>query len=209
MTALVAIIVAIIGLFLHTASNFSSMWASILQHKSTTIIFLMLVFIFFLRFWSEYRKRIYDSDLANKYQHDFDNPDMINKRKMAAKAIKEELTENMDDAKNVTKWKEKVDDVLDFFEDLGFYVRGDQMSAQVAHHHFYYWLRSYWLLSKKYINHRREEEPEQWKNVEYLFKITAHIEKGWFIGMFCIATEELLVLRDKDQFLKDEKQLEV
>jgi len=30
----------------------------------------------------------------------------------------------------------KIDDVLDFFEDLGFYQHGYQISPEVIHHHF-------------------------------------------------------------------------
>jgi hypothetical protein len=31
-----------------------------------------------------------------------------------------------------------IDDVLDIFEDIGFYLYGDQLTPEVAHHSFHY-----------------------------------------------------------------------
>ena len=62
---------------------------------------------------------------------------MREERAVAAKAILDfkgrlaNLEQNRDELS-------VIDDVLDFFEDVGFYERGDQISPEVAHHHFYH-----------------------------------------------------------------------
>jgi hypothetical protein len=69
-----------------------------------------------------------------------------------------------------------IDEVLDFLEDLGFYLYGDQITPEVAHHHFYHWIRGYYLASRDYIGAWQAKEPTRWERVAELFENTNTIE---------------------------------
>lgn len=121
----------------------------------------------------QYQNRTYDPMWALRFQTIFD--DMQGKRQKAAQA----LLKHNGDRKNVDAHMSElsdVDDVLDFFEDIGFYVKGGQISAEVAHHHFYHWIRGYWKASRNYIEACQEFEPARWVHICDLFETTCEIE---------------------------------
>jgi hypothetical protein len=121
----------------------------------------------------QYQNRTYDPTWALRFQAVFDG--MQDKRKKAAEAI---LRHNAD-RKNIDAHMDElsdVDDVLDFLEDIGFYVKGGQISAEVAHHHFYHWIRGYWKASRDYIEAWQRSEPTRWEYVGDLFETTRDVE---------------------------------
>jgi hypothetical protein len=69
-----------------------------------------------------------------------------------------------------------IDGVLDFFEDVGFYLRGDQMTPEVAHHYFHYYFRGYYCAAREYIETQQEKEPAYLEHVHYLFDTIHEIE---------------------------------
>ena len=91
---------------------------------------------------------------------------MSNIRSRAAKALKKEDGYSSID----------IDDVLDFFEDLGFYMQGDQATPEAIHHTFYYWIRGYYSAARDYLEKAQEERPTQWEFVKELFETTHEIE---------------------------------
>ena len=166
------------------------------------------IILLLVRWWFEARKMNYSPELVMKHDEIFNSEEMKKQRSIAAETLKNlKGKDGKDDvAKNEEKLRKNVDNILDFFETLGFYVKGDQMSAKVVHQYFYYWLCSYWAIARDYVNYRRKEEPEQWKHVEYLFKITCHLDKGLLLGWTKLAQnlEICEAIHNKEDFLNDE-----
>ncbi len=72
---------------------------------------------------------------------------------------------------------EGLDDVLDFFEDLGLYWKKQQVSEIALHHYFYSAMRTYCQNIENYIaDVQKEEGGTIWENVEPLFKRLTEIE---------------------------------
>jgi hypothetical protein len=113
----------------------------------------------------------------SNFQAVFD--EMYPKRKKAAESLRRK---HDSDRKNIDPSINElvdVDDVLDFFEDIGFYVKGGQISAEVAHHHFYHWIRGYWKASRDYIESRQQLESTIWSHIGELFDTTWDIESSY------------------------------
>ncbi len=125
-----------------------------------------------------YRKHTYDPTWVLKYQDKFDAMEE-KERPIAARLLLNGLKEKDYLSQIGAKRKElsDIDPVLDFFEDLGFYVKGVQISPEVAHHHFYHWIRGYYQASRDYIDPWRDKEPARWEHLAYLFEITFEVEK--------------------------------
>ncbi len=110
----------------------------------------------------------YKPELALNYQDRFEK--MITERSEAASALLESLTKGSVDATKA----EKLEPILDLFEDVGFYCKNGQISADVAHHHFYHWVRIFCQDSQEYIHKRQQAEPATWEHLDFLLqKLTA------------------------------------
>jgi hypothetical protein len=91
-------------------------------------LILGLVFLLF-QARLEYGRRAHDPTWALKYQDKFDSEEMREKRRLAAKTLvdhKEDLS-RIDELEQIL---DPIDDVLDFFEDIGFYVHGEQITLR-------------------------------------------------------------------------------
>lgn len=131
------------------------------------------VVLLIFQLYSEYCLRTYDPTWIFKFDEHFYNDDMKRVRAKAAKLLKE----RQGDLRRTSEDLADIDDVLDFFEDLGFYEYGDQITPEVTHHHFYHWIRGYYLASRDYIDAWREEEPTRWEHIPTLFDDTSAIEE--------------------------------
>ena len=125
---------------------------------------------FAIQTFFEYRRKTHDPTWVLKYQEQFDSPAFVEKRVIAAKT----LLKNLQDSNNAIG--DEVDDVLDFFEDLGFYCKGDQISPEVIHHHFYYWLQPYFQATEQYVKGKRIDDPAQWEHLDYISDLARKIE---------------------------------
>ena len=130
-----------------------------------------------LQTYFEYRRRTYDPTWALKYQDIWDESEPL--RSKAAKI----LLEHKDDLSQIDEDENEallspIDDVLDILEDIGFYMQGDQLSAEVAHHHFYHWIRGYWCAAESYIRAWQKKETARWQHLKKLFEETSAIESS-------------------------------
>ncbi len=143
--------------------------------------------------WAEYRKRTYDPTWVRKFDERFTSKEMLEIRSLAATKLKSDGSKLAHEAYTSVE----IDNILDFLQDLGFYMRGDQMTPEVTQHAFYYWIRGYYLIAKGYLQKERVERPAQWESVKPLFEMTREVEiennKGKPEKEF-----------DADNFLKDE-----
>ena len=70
----------------------------------------------------------------------------------------------------------EADDVFDFFEQIGFFVRKGLIEADVAHSSFFHWVNLYWIVGKQTIAEKRIECEGLWKDFEYLYNVILQIE---------------------------------
>jgi hypothetical protein len=163
---------------------------------------IVIALIVVAKSWSQYQNRTYDPTWALRFQAVFDG--MGARRKKAADCLlrRHDGDSSSNDGPNSESLVD-VDDVLDFFEDIGFYVSGGQISAEVAHHHFYHWIRGYWKASRDYIGARRQLEPGIWSHVGKLFDTTWDIESSQ-----TNRSKEQELAGDSMTFLNDESSCE-
>jgi hypothetical protein len=160
---------------------------------------VLLIAFICARNYLEYRRVKYDPHWAMNFQDRFDGE--AGARARAARA----LLDNKADLKNIEHATlADIDDVLDFFEDVGLYQRADHISPELAHHHFFHWTRGYWQAAKPYVDAWRGREPARWNHVEELFDTSCDIELKQQGG-----TREQLRLNeaDLDEFLRQEAEL--
>jgi hypothetical protein len=104
------------------------------------------------------------ADLALKLVHDFESPEKVALRGRVAQATLQNLTLS------------ESDDLFDFFELIGFYVRRGQIDAETAHSFFFHWVNLYWNAGKSSIEKKREASVGIWKDFESLYKTVRQIE---------------------------------
>lgn len=149
---------------LHSTSNTSSAEGE--SSLYWMIMFSWIITLIFLisRGVLEYKKRTYSLEFISKYQEDFNA--LGKERDWAARYLLKEKNTNSDD----------LEEILDLFEDLGFYLKGDQLSSDVIHHHFFHWIRLYNQAANNYIDECRRNESAKWEHLQPLWNSIAHIE---------------------------------
>jgi hypothetical protein len=85
-----------------------------------------------LQTYAEYRRRTYDATLVLKFVEKFDGDGMKHTRSRAAKFLKENKEQLADEA----CFSQDIDDLFDFFDDLGFFMTGDQITPESVNHAF-------------------------------------------------------------------------
>jgi hypothetical protein len=164
--AFLAIVTAVIGSHHQTNNNpaGNTQTNSFLAAPYFWVCCLALMALLF-QTWVDYVKEWYKSTLALKYQDTFESLVVGKKRAMAAKIFK-----------TSGKWNSEVEPILDIFEDLGFYVRVDEISRDVAHHHLYYWIRGYVQTAELYIKDYQRTDPTAYENCEFLLEAVSKVE---------------------------------
>jgi hypothetical protein len=136
------------------------------------VLLVVLAVLLGLQMTAEYRRRTYDPTWMFKFDEDFNSDDMRHKRSKAAEDIKNNQTRLTDDDFK----SPELDDVLDFFEGVGFLMQGDEMTPEVAHHAFHYWIHGYYVAAREYIETTQNKRPMQWECVKGLFELTSEVE---------------------------------
>jgi len=135
-------------------------------------IFLPIaVIILITSTYIEYQRRTHDWILILKYQDWFD--------KMGAKRNSDSSKRNNAAAfllGRSEKGRTELYDIFDLFEDMGFYLKGNQLSSKVIHHYFYHWIRIYYQKSEKLIADYCSEQPARYEHLPSLFKAISIIE---------------------------------
>jgi hypothetical protein len=119
-----------------------------------------------------HRDRIYNPLLISRYWDAFEKMEG-DKRPAAAQACLDFL--KVGDWAKVSE-PERIEDVLDFFEDLGFNLKNKQLSIELIHHNFDHWIRLYLQVCDAYIAEYRKKEPARWEYCDLLRRKTDQIE---------------------------------
>jgi hypothetical protein len=140
-------------------------------------VFLVLLIV---RTRLEYRRRTFDPTLILQFQATWDGMEQV--REEAAKACEKYLSfpEESRDWQRIEKTdREMVEPVLDFFEDLGFYLKGDQFSDEVVYHHFYHWIRGWYSNLESYVEYYRHKKKEMaaYTCIQDLYELTSRLER--------------------------------
>ena len=170
------------------------------------MLFVMVV-VLILKTFVEYRHKKYDFELVFIFDEAFEK--LIPKRVEAVEVCKKYLDLKSQKG-DVEKWgemeakeREKVEPVLDFFEDIGFYLHGNQISDEVAHHHYYHWVLGYWSVLESYVEfyhkHDPNGEPSAYVWIQPLFERLCEIEKTRPVPKTFLKSYE-----DKMDFLNEE-----
>ncbi|HEX4117976.1 MAG TPA: hypothetical protein VHX99_04180 [Rhizomicrobium sp.] len=148
---------------------------------------------------AEYQRRTYDLTWIFKYDERFSSKEIKEHRVLAATTIKK----HQKSLRRVDTDLDDIDDVLDFFDELGFNEQGGQISPEVLHQNFHYWIRGYYSATKEYIEAWREKQPSRWEYVEELYKITDAVALERDGGK----PRGLLTAPELEQFLNEEMKL--
>lgn len=119
--------------------------------------------------WIEYRRKTYDSTLILDYQDRFDA--LSETREKAARVVVQHIDSRID-----YKELKAVEDILDLMENLGFYLKADQLTPEAVHHHSYHWIRIYLQPLQDYIQQKRQDEAPRWSHLESLFDEVNELE---------------------------------
>lgn len=108
----------------------------------------------------------HEVDLIFEFERRFEAPEMLDARRLAAKALQ-----------NRTSTQE-IDTVLDFFETLGILVRRHAVDEELAWNAFSYWVLRYAALMRDHIAARRKSESDDtyWKEFEILVQSLTRVE---------------------------------
>jgi hypothetical protein len=104
------------------------------------------------------------ADLALKLADDFDSEISLARRGRVANAFLNNLK------------IAEADDVFDFFEQVGFFVRKGLIESDVAHSFFFHWVNLYWIAGRQAIAEKRVESEGLWKDFEFLYQKLLNIE---------------------------------
>jgi uncharacterized integral membrane protein len=163
---------------------------------------ITLVALLVIKTRLEYRRRTYDPTLTFEFQRMFDS--LEEARCEAARVSRSFL----DIPAQSRKWeavpkrdREKLEPVLDFLEDLGFYLQGDQFSDEVAHHSFFHWIRGWYSNLESYVEYYRTAKNEMaaYEHIKMLHARVSEIEKRYEKAKLWLTTDQ-----EKLDFLKEE-----
>jgi hypothetical protein len=166
-TAILAVILAC----LHSegsAPNPSHNLNTIMSLSPYFLLVLLAIIVAAFHTWVQYTKDWYKPDLALKYQDLLDGDHACDARAAAAKQFKT--------SKKYDQTTKEVEIVLDILEDIGFYVKHDEISIEVAHHHFYHWIRGYIQTADGYIAEYRREDPLAYEHCKFLLEAVSAFE---------------------------------
>jgi hypothetical protein len=104
------------------------------------------------------------ADLALKLAHEFDTDKLVARRGRVAHAYLNGLKISEDE------------DIFDFFEQIGFFVKKGLIEVDVAHSFFFHWVNIYWITGKQSIEVRRVESEGLWKDFDFLYGELLKIE---------------------------------
>ena len=149
---------------------------TVLTHASFWAIVTAItgLYIFLTYLWNRYREATFSPEWPLRFQDRFDRLAENRTRSRAASVCSHFIShKEWPTDKSVIG---DVEEVLDFFEDLGFYMENWLLSPETLHHHFYHWARIYIQSAGNYIVLRQSLEPTCWRHCRYLLDKLSRVE---------------------------------
>jgi len=104
------------------------------------------------------------ADLALKLLRDFESRSNVELRSRVSNALLKGLR------------LAEAEDLFDFFEQIGLFVRRDLLDAEIAYSFFFHWVNLYWVAGRQIIQQKREGAAGLWVDFEYLYSKLLQIE---------------------------------
>lgn len=148
-------------------------------HQAKKIIwFAAVLFIglsILLQCFASHHEWEYKNDLVLRYQDRYEEK-MIAQRVEAATAISDYLRDGKWDAVSAEDL-DSLEDVLAFYDELGFYWKNHEISTDVLYEHFYNDMRTYCQVGVEYIHaNQKTDSSADWEYVEPLFNGLTRME---------------------------------
>jgi hypothetical protein len=137
------------------------------------VLLAVLAILLGLQMNAEYQRRTYEPTWMFKFDDDFNSDDTKRKRSKAAHDLKMNQTQLRDENFK----SDALEDLLDFFEGIGYLMQGDEITPEVAHQAFYYWIEIYCSITREYIEKVQKKNPTAWECVKGLLQLTTEVEK--------------------------------
>ena len=126
-----------------------------------------------------YQAITYNSELILALVEIFEE-NLQDQRAIAAKSCFEFFTSNDGNWSLIKSQRPNarlIEDILNLFDDLGFYLHFNQISDELVHHYFGHFVLLYWLAgSDAYVREYRAREPAAYIYVEDLYKSVRRVE---------------------------------
>jgi len=103
--------------------------------------------------------------MALRLDAEFNKTEFKRTRSLAAKALSYHENEN------------EAEDIFDFFDSVGLFVKLGALGDEIAHSYFFHWINLYWHAGKQHIGFKQKEASELWKDFESLYRKLCAIEK--------------------------------
>ena len=117
----------------------------------------------------------------------FNSDSMLETRRKAAVSL---LDGSYDD--------ENVENLLDFFEMVGYLLKHRAINRQVLWCNISYWIIHYWYAAEIHIERKQQKIPARWENIRYLFRIISKIERKKH-GISVITNESIKTFLKKER----------
>jgi len=158
--------------------------------------------------WFEVRRsrRSRQVEIIMDFDKQFNAPEMIQIRKKAAQSIRacREQKASPDDS----RWTD-VEDVIDFFQGMGTFVRDGHADVKVAYKFFGYWVIRYRVACKQRIDfQQRDAGLLVWADFEWLFKQFKKVDRKLNEGRHVAAGNESLDAFLEGESLEEERRKE-
>ena len=132
------------------------------------VVFALVAVI--VAIWTQYKqthsfKLTIGADLAMKLDERFNEHDFLKIRVIAAKALR-----TNSDVK-------RAEDIFDFFDTVGLFVRLGALDPRIAHSLFFHWINLYWRAGEKYIKAERQKSKLKWEEFAKLYAVTRRFEE--------------------------------
>jgi hypothetical protein len=113
---------------------------------------------------AEYKLTL-SSETVLKFQTAFDDAAFKKVRAAAAQALLNKRNER------------NAEDVFDFFDTVGLFVRMGALNGEIAHSVFFHWINLYWRAGRNYIGSKQADTAAVWKDFESLYSRMCDVEK--------------------------------
>src|SRR5271157_1037982 len=113
---------------------------------------------------SEYKLALY-AETTLRFEGRFTDPSLKKIRSTAAAALLNKQEE------------EQAEDVFDFFETVGLFIRLGALTEEIAYSVFFHWVNLYWKAGKHHIGSKQQEAASLWGDFERLYNNMCKIER--------------------------------
>jgi hypothetical protein len=104
-------------------------------------------------------------DIMQKFDAHFNEPSFRGTRSNAAKALLSRT------------YEEEAEDIFDFFDTVGLFVKFEALSDELAYSVFFHWINLYWTAGKHHIGSKQTETSTVWNNFRTLSERVRGIER--------------------------------